>query len=50
MYENLSTHFVNIAYEYEMVENPDLLTKQHSEYKWFTINELLESKQLHKYV
>ena len=50
MYENVSTHYVNIAYEYEMEEAPDLPTEQHSEYKWFTINELLESKQVHKYV
>ena len=50
IYENVSTHYVNIAYEYEMEETPDLPTEQHSEYKWFTINELLESKQVHKYV
>ena len=49
MYENVSTHYVNIAYEYEMEETPDLPTEQHSEYKWFNINELLESKQVHKY-
>ena len=50
LYENVSTHYVNIAYEYEMEETPDLRTEQHSEYKWFTIDELLESKQVHKYV
>ena len=49
LYENVSTHYVNIAYEYEMEETPDLPTEQHSEYKWFNINELLESKQVHKY-
>ena len=49
MYENVSTHYVNIAYEYEMEETPDLATEQHSEYKWFTIDELLERKQVHKY-
>ena len=50
IYENVSTHYVNIAYEYEVEEIPDLPAKQHSEYKWFTIDELLESKQVHKYV
>ena len=50
MYENVSTHYVNIAYEYEVKETPDLPTEQHSEYKWFAIDELLESKQVHKYV
>ena len=49
MYENVSTHYVNIAYEYEMEETPDLPTEQHSEYKWFTVNELLNSDQVHKY-
>jgi len=32
-----------------MEEDLDLPTEQHSEYKWFTIDELLESKQVHKY-
>ena len=49
IYENVSTHYVNLAYEYEVKEIPDLPTEQHSEYKWFTIDELLESKQVHKY-
>jgi colanic acid biosynthesis protein WcaH len=49
IYESVSTHYVNIAYEYEVEEAPDLPTEQHSEYKWFTIDELLESKQVHKY-
>ena len=50
IYENISTHYVNLAYEYEVEEIPDLPTEQHSKYKWFTIGELLESKQVHKYV
>ena len=49
IYENVSTHYVNIAYEYEMEETPDLPTEQHSEYQWFTVNELLNSDQVHKY-
>ena len=50
IYKDVSTHYVDIAYEYEVKEIPDLPTEQHSEYKWFTIDELLESKQVHKYV
>jgi colanic acid biosynthesis protein WcaH len=50
IYENVSTHYVNLAYEYEVEEVLDLPTEQHNEYKWFTIDELLESKQVHKYV
>ena len=49
IYESVTTHYVNIAYEYEVKETPGLPTEQHSEYKWFTIDELLESKQVHKY-
>lgn len=49
LYENVSTHYVNIAYEYEIRETLDLPSEQHSEYRWFTIDELLESKQVHKY-
>jgi len=49
IYENVSTHYVDIAYEYEVEETPGLLTKQQSEYQWFTVDELLNSDQLHKY-
>jgi len=49
MFEDVSTHYVNLAYEYEVEEIPDLPTEQHSEYRWFTIDELLESEQVHKY-
>jgi len=50
MYKDVSTHYVNLAYEYEAEEVLDLPTEQHNEYQWFTIDELLESKQVHKYV
>ena len=49
MYENVSTHYVNLAYEYEVEDALDPPTEQHSEYQWFAIDELLESKQVHKY-
>ena len=49
MYKNVSTHYVNIAYKYEIEEIPDLPTEQHSEYQWFTVDELLNSDQVHKY-
>ena len=50
MFEDVSTHYVNLAYEYEMKEALSLPTEQHNEYQWFTIDELLKSKQVHKYV
>lgn len=49
VYRDVSTHYVNLAYELEVDKSPDLPTDQHSEYKWFAIEELLESEQVHKY-
>ena len=49
IYENISTHYVNIAYRYEVKKTPDLPTDQHSEFKWFTVDELLDNSQVHKY-
>ena len=49
IYEALSTHYVNIAFEYEVIEIFDLPKKQHADYKWFTIEELLRSNEVHQY-
>jgi colanic acid biosynthesis protein WcaH len=50
IYKDVSTHYVNLAYEYEVKEVLDLPNEQHNEYQWFSIDELIESKQVHKYV
>jgi colanic acid biosynthesis protein WcaH len=50
IYQDVSTHYVNLAYEIEIQETLNLPTEQHNEYQWLTIDELLESKQVHKYV
>ena len=50
IYKDVSTHYVNLAYEYEVKEVLNLPTEQHNEYQCFSIDELLESKQVHKYV
>jgi colanic acid biosynthesis protein WcaH len=50
IYKDISTHYVNLAYEYEVKEVLDLPNEQHNEYQWFSIDELIESKQVHKYV
>ena len=50
IYENTSTHYVDIAYRYEVEKTPNLPIDQHSEYKWFTIDELLKSTRVHRYV
>ena len=46
IYRVLSTHSVNLAYEYEMEETLNLTIEQYSAYQWF-INELLKSNQVH---
>jgi len=50
IYKDVTTHYVNLAYEIKLEEKPSLPTEQHSEYKWLTIEELLKNKQVHKYV
>ena len=50
IYEDVSTHYVNLAYEIDIHETFNPPTEQHNEYQWLTINEMLESKQVHQYV
>ena len=50
IYQDVSTHYVNLAYEIEIEETLYLPNEQHNEYQWLTIDELLESKQVHKHV
>jgi colanic acid biosynthesis protein WcaH len=50
IYQNVSTHYVNLAYEIEVEETLNLPNEQHNEYQWLTIDDLLESKQVHKHV
>jgi colanic acid biosynthesis protein WcaH len=50
IYQDVSTHYVNLAYEIEIEDTPNPPTEQHNEYQWLTINELLKSEQVHKYV
>ena len=50
IYQDVSTHYVNLAYEIEIEETLHLPIEQHNEYQWLTIDELLKSKQVHKYV
>ena len=49
VYEQVSTHYVNLAYEYEVGDVLNLPIQQHSEYQWFGIDELLNSTEVHEY-
>jgi len=48
-YQDVSPHYVNLAYELEVDKSSDLPTDHHSEYKWFTTFILLQSEQVLKY-
>lgn len=51
IFDGISTHYVNHGYLLELDEELDNIPKeQHSNYKWFTIEELLQSDEVHKYV
>lgn len=50
IYKDISTHYINLAYEIELEEIPNLPKDQHSGYKWLTVNDLLLDSQVHKYV
>jgi colanic acid biosynthesis protein WcaH len=47
---DVSTHYINLAYELKVQGQINLPTMQHEEYKWFSIEDLLDSNQVHKYV
>lgn len=51
IFDDISTHYVNHGYLLKLDENiKNLPQDQHSEYKWFSIEELLDSNEVHKYV
>lgn len=51
IFNGISTHYVNHGYSLELDKELDNIPKkQHSSYKWFTIEELLQSDEVHKYV
>lgn len=51
IFDSISTHYVNHGYLLELDKELDNIPKdQHSNYKWFTIEELLQSDEVHNYV
>lgn len=51
IFEDISTHYVNHGYLLQLdKELTNLPLEQHSKYKWFTIDELINSNEVHKYV
>jgi len=50
IFDTVSTHYLNLAYEIEVSGLEDLPKDQHNEYRWFDPEELIQSKEVHKYV
>ena len=48
--ESFSTHYVVLVFEILLEREPDQLPdKQHDEYRWFSVTELLESDKVHRH-
>lgn len=47
---NISTHYVNLAYEIQVSYIQDLPKAQHNSYNWLSLDELMSSREVHKYV
>ncbi|MBD3839929.1 MAG: NUDIX domain-containing protein [Epsilonproteobacteria bacterium] len=51
IFDDISTHYVNHGYLLELDnELINIPKEQHSNYKWFSIEELLQSDEVHRYV
>ena len=48
--ENISTHYVNLAYEINVSHIQELPKVQHTDYIWLNLDELLNSNEVHNYV
>ena len=48
--DNISTHYVNLAYEIQVSYIQNLPKAQHNSYIWLSLNELKNSNTVHKYV
>lgn len=46
--DEFRTHYIVLAYKIKINKSPDL-NEQHNEYRWFEVEELLTSIDVHKY-
>lgn len=47
--DNISTHYVVLAYELVVDNLNNLPIEQHSHYQWFNVDELLKNNEVHQY-
>ena len=50
IFDAVSTHYVNIGYVIEVSGLEDLPKDQHNAYRWFGLEELMQSDEVHTYV
>lgn len=50
IFENVSTHYVNLGYRVKVDDVTGLPEAQHDDYRWFDVGELLNSDSVHRYV
>ena len=50
IFDAVSTHYVNLGYEVEVSDLEDLPKDQHDDYRWFDLEELMQSNEVHSYV
>ena len=50
IFNAVSTHYVNLGYEIEVSDLEGLPRDQHNDYRWFGLEELIQSNEVHTYV
>ena len=50
IFDAVSTHYINLVYEIEVSIFEDLPKEQHHEYRWFGLDELMQSDDVHDYI
>ncbi len=50
IFDHVTTHYVNLGYEVELTALETLPKEQHDDYRWFDLEELMHSSDVHDYV
>jgi len=50
IFDHVSTHYLNLGYEVEVSDLQELPDDQHDDYRWFELEELMQSDEVHDYV
>ena len=50
IFDEVSTHYVNLGYEIEVSSLNNLPKEQHTHYQWFDLEELRQNTSVHQYV